>query len=1098
MNRTLFFATALYLLFVIYGSLVPLAFNNLPVETAVNQFKAIRYLNLGAGSRADWIANIVLYIPLAFGLSATFGGIRHPLARALIAIIILVFCLALAVAVEFTQLFFPPRTVSINDLIAEALGSVIGILVWQFFGGYFSGLYRHLLRGSLLSAKAAIIFYVLLYVALSLFPFDFVTSVAELNEKLANGNDAVILPFDVCGAEPVRCGVKLLAEIAVMMPLGLLFCFLPYLQHPRAVAVLVGFFLSVGLEVTQVFLLSGSGQGISIVTRMIGMGAGASLFVWVKQHNFDDRIRFLRHAMWLAIPPYLYFVPAINGWFAAVWLTPKQALENLANTRFLPLYYFYYTSEGVALVSLLSNIGLYFPVGLLCWAAFFSGHPDHERPAPHWFYVGLLATLFALVVEVGKLFLADKHADPSDVWLAFIAAAGCYAFMNSLVQWINRDKTPISLNPPYPPLAKPALSMSKREDWGGFENSRHEVDKRWRILSLLLWGVIAATLFNYPLAAVWLGLFLIGYTALLIYFPYAWLIVIPALLPIMDFAPWTGRFFFDEFDLLILSTLAFYFWYKPAERVRSLLSIPTLLLLTVFIVLYGSSLLKGLLPLQPINANSFTSYYSNYNGLRVGKGVLWALLLLPLMQQSVRHYRQAPLYLGYGALTGLAGVVVASCQERFLFPGLFNFSNDYRIIALFSSMHTGGGQIDAYLALTMPFIALLFLYSSRPWLTGSLGVGLFITGLYVLLVTFSRGAYFAAVINFIVIVVGLMWCFKANLATKRYKFLLFLLLLAIIPLIVIPVFKGTFIQERFATTDRDFDIRIAHWRDAITMMDDDILTYLLGMGIGTYPRTYLWRNAENVTPAMYRIDSENGNQYLKLSSGAGDSLFMGQHIDATPHTQYLLHVDLRSSKDTVSLSIPICEKSLLYSFRCSGITITEKTPAGQWRHIEQLIDSREVGEPLWQTLGNLSKRPVQLSLYHNKANTIVDVDNVNLTDATGKNLIANGDFTKGTDFWFFSTDNHLPWHIKNLPVHILFDQGWLGLAAFFLLFANAIVSCCRQLQRGNVFAAVLLSSFSGFMVVGFVDSPFDAPRLTLLFFLLLFLALMRIPRAWQG
>jgi VanZ family protein len=135
MNRTLFFATALYLLFVIYGSLVPLAFNNLPVETAVSQFKAIRYLNLGAGSRADWIANIVLYIPLAFGLSATFGGIRHPLARALIAIIILVFCLALAVAVEFTQLFFPPRTVSINDLIAEALGSVIGILVWQFFGG---------------------------------------------------------------------------------------------------------------------------------------------------------------------------------------------------------------------------------------------------------------------------------------------------------------------------------------------------------------------------------------------------------------------------------------------------------------------------------------------------------------------------------------------------------------------------------------------------------------------------------------------------------------------------------------------------------------------------------------------------------------------------------------------------------------------------------------------------------------------------------------------------------------------------------------------------------------------------------------------------
>ena len=94
-------------------------------------------------------------------------------------------------------------------------------------------------------------------------------------------------------------------------------------------------------------------------------------------------------------------------------------------------------------MSLLSNLGMYFPVGLLCWANFFSANHEREHPSPHWFYVGLLAALFALVVETGKLFLADKHADPSDVWLAFIAAAGCYAFMNGLLQWLNRDKTPV-------------------------------------------------------------------------------------------------------------------------------------------------------------------------------------------------------------------------------------------------------------------------------------------------------------------------------------------------------------------------------------------------------------------------------------------------------------------------------------------------------------------------------------------------------------------------------------------------------------------------------------------------------------------------------
>jgi len=215
MNRYIFFATGLYLLFIIYGSLVPLELKDLPLETAVSQFKNIRYLNLSVRARTDWIANILLYIPLAFGASVMFSGVRYPLVRALSSVVVLVFCLALAVAIEFAQLFFPPRTVSLNDLTAESLGTVIGVLGWQFFGAYFSKLYHHLLSGSSLSAQSAIIFYLLIYVALSLFPFDFVTSFAELNAKLANGNDAIILPLDNCGAEPLRCGLKLFVEILV-------------------------------------------------------------------------------------------------------------------------------------------------------------------------------------------------------------------------------------------------------------------------------------------------------------------------------------------------------------------------------------------------------------------------------------------------------------------------------------------------------------------------------------------------------------------------------------------------------------------------------------------------------------------------------------------------------------------------------------------------------------------------------------------------------------------------------------------------------------------------------------------------------------------
>jgi hypothetical protein len=149
--------------------------------------------------------------------------------------------------------------------------------------------------------------------------------------------------------------------------------------------------------------------------------------------------------------------------------------------------------------------------------------------------------------------------------------------------------------------------------------------------------------------------------------------------------------------------------------------------------------------------------------------------------------------------------------------------------------------------------------------------------------------------------------------------------------------------------------------------------------------------------------------------------------------------------------------------------------------------------------GGLLQRPIQLTFYNgNGLGKLVDVDNVQLLDETGTNILVNGDFNKGSDFWFFATEKHNPWHIFNFWIHLLFDLGWLGSIAFSLLFAKALYILCRRLLRADIFACVLLSSFSGFMVVGFVDSPFDAPRLTLLFFLLLFIALMRRPRAWTS
>ncbi|MDP3221141.1 MAG: VanZ family protein, partial [Deltaproteobacteria bacterium] len=119
-----------YTVFVIYGSLVPLDFRALPWGEAVSRFSAIPFLDLGIGSRADWMANLLLFIPLTFLWMGVLTAGSSTLRTRLVMLVLIPAAAALSVGIEFTQLFFPQRTVSQNDILAETLGGLIGVLVW--------------------------------------------------------------------------------------------------------------------------------------------------------------------------------------------------------------------------------------------------------------------------------------------------------------------------------------------------------------------------------------------------------------------------------------------------------------------------------------------------------------------------------------------------------------------------------------------------------------------------------------------------------------------------------------------------------------------------------------------------------------------------------------------------------------------------------------------------------------------------------------------------------------------------------------------------------------------------------------------------------
>src|SRR4029453_18939850 len=73
--------------FAVYGSLVPLKYQVVDFADAVERFRNLPPLWFGMGTRADWVANILLFIPLTFlwmGALACDRGWASRLAAALL------------------------------------------------------------------------------------------------------------------------------------------------------------------------------------------------------------------------------------------------------------------------------------------------------------------------------------------------------------------------------------------------------------------------------------------------------------------------------------------------------------------------------------------------------------------------------------------------------------------------------------------------------------------------------------------------------------------------------------------------------------------------------------------------------------------------------------------------------------------------------------------------------------------------------------------------------------------------------------------------------------------------------------------------------
>lgn len=1037
-----------YILFVVYGSLVPLRYVDRPWADAVQAFGNIPFLALGVESRADWVANGVLYVPVGFLTVDWLIGRFRDAPRTLLFCIAAAFSIALAVSVEFAQVFFPQRTVSLNDIYAEWIGSLVGIALSVRYANGFHAFIASFYRDPGRLRAPALDGYVVVYLALAFFPYDLLLTRPELAAKLASNHWGWWIAGDTF--KPLHLAFQLLAELLLTLPLGfwLVRLFGPESLNYRQAA-LAGFMLGAFIELGQFLLYSGLSQGVSVLSRALGVLLGLVLCERGAHWSVDAVALTLRRYTLPLVAIYLVALLYLNGWVTARWHGWGGAEKHLDQLHFLPFYYHYFTSEMRALFSVTVVCLSYAPAGILAWA---------HRRSP--LFATLLALLLATSMEAGKLFMDGSHPDPTNVLLACVTSGVVVRLLRQLFQ-----RAPAAVSAA--PAARSAgLHRPSRAGSGIF---------LFLCLTTAFAGVVWFPVFPVPLVLV-----LLGCAATVWYRPVWVFAIIAATLPVLDLAPWSGRIFVDEFDALMLVGLGV----ARTRLPKGIRARPDFLLALVGVLValgYAIGTVRGALPFQPPDVNSFNTYYSPYNALRIGKGALWGFLAWGGFRRFEAAGVDVRRPLAWGLVLGLGATVAVILWERVAFSGLWNFSDGYRVTGPFSAMHTGGAYIECFLAVATPFLMVLLL-EKRPWFVRLAGLLLLLVTTYALMVTFSRNGYAAFVVA--VTIVLLLSLVHARRMVRGG--VIFGVLAGAMLLVAIPIFKGEFAQARMATVRADLAVRQAHWADALRLRDGDWATSLFGMGLGRYPETNYWRSAETSRSGTYRLDAQEGNTYLRL--GSGNSLYMEQKVTLEPGLHYRLKLDVRAHVSGAQITVPICEKWMLTSFNCVWQTIDVGNELGRWRSIERPVDAKALSVSPWY-----SQRPTKLSLYNPTPNSTIDIDNVRLETQSGANLLRNGDFAHGLDHWFFATDGHLQWHIKSLYYGVLFDQGWFGLLAVLAMVLLALVRSAANAVKGDLVAGASLAALSSFLVVGVFDTLLDTPRFVLLLLLLVAACFYSVP-----
>lgn len=300
---------------------------------------------------------------------------------------------------------------------------------------------------------------------------------------------------------------------------------------------------------------------------------------------------------------------------------------------------------------------------------------------------------------------------------------------------------------------------------------------------------------------------------------------------------------------------------------------------------------------------------------------------------------------------------------------------------------------------------------------------------------------------------------------------------------------GDYMGGRFETSESDLQGRVAHWREGIRMLNGP-LDWTLGRGLGTFPALHALEHAGTDATGDYRWSDDGGTAHLVLTGGRhilgwGELLRVSQRI-ALPASPLVVHLRVRIEQ-AATLHLEVCEKHLLYNAGCDVAEVAVAATAGRWAAVQATLAGPVLGRGAWY-----APRLIAFSVANASQGTRVDVTDLSLQGSDGQELLRNGDFVRRLAFWFPTSDrNHLPWHLKDIAVHVLFHQGAIGLALLAALVGGALWRVSFGAARADPLAPAVAGGLSAFLVVGLFDSLLDVPRVAFLFYVLILIGLTR-------